>query len=301
MTQSTSIDRTNPRRVAPSAHRRTRFALLLLALAASRVEAAPPKKAASDSYLNLAFVLLKTPALPKADAIAAACRKLDPKIVMKPSDKAGTGAVQVMQLDVGASAVVTIALMPMPVPNKEADEAAPMSLSSGDGWTLGPHAAHLVVSLRAPRQPGLANLQTFTSLLAAVVQSSPGAVAVYWGNAGATHSAEFFTKVAAEPGIMPRIVLWTGFSAAPEGRGRMSVLSRGMEQLGLPDLLLTGPIAKQQDVIPMLFDLLSYVAERGKALPEGDTVGPSPTDKWVVRYVPSPIDAKVKVWRVDLP
>jgi hypothetical protein len=38
----------------------------------------------------------------------------------------------------------------------------------------------------------------------------------------------------------------------------------------------------------------------GKALLEGDTVGRTAEEKLPVRYVPSPVDPKQKVWRVEL-
>ena len=51
----------------------------------------------------------------------------------------------------------------------------------------------------------------------------------------------------------------------------------------------------------MMFDLLTYLANRGVAIPDGDTVGRSADEKLKVRYVPSPIDESKKVWRVELP
>ena len=50
----------------------------------------------------------------------------------------------------------------------------------------------------------------------------------------------------------------------------------------------------------MLYDLLAYVVSRGRPLPDGDTVGRTAAEKLPVHYVPSPIDPKVKVWRVEL-
>jgi hypothetical protein len=46
-------------------------------------------------------------------------------------------------------------------------------------------------------------------------------------------------------------------------------------------------------------DLLAYTLERNAAPADGDTVGPSAAVKWKVKYVASPIDPSVKVWRVD--
>jgi len=49
-----------------------------------------------------------------------------------------------------------------------------------------------------------------------------------------------------------------------------------------------------------LFDFLSYSAEFGKPLPEGDTIGRTEDERLPIHYVQSPIDPKVKVWRVEL-
>ena len=49
------------------------------------------------------------------------------------------------------------------------------------------------------------------------------------------------------------------------------------------------------------FDLLAYVASRGEALPEGDTVGRTDDERLPVHYVESPGDPAKKVWRLELP
>jgi hypothetical protein len=135
--------------------------------------------------------------------------------------------------------------------------------------------------------------------LAAITQASH-AVGVYWGSAGATHNAEFFTSTARRTGIMPRITLWTGLSVVGEQDGRMSILSHGMKQLNLPDLLLVAPKSAGNNALEVFFDLLAYVAERGEQLPEGDTVGRTADEKLPVHYVSSPVDPTKKVWRVEL-
>jgi hypothetical protein len=73
-----------------------------------------------------------------------------------------------------------------------------------------------------------------------------------------------------------------------------------MKQLGLPDLLLTAPKANTGTAFETFFDLLAYVADLGKPLPDGDTVGRSDNERLPVRYVPSPIKPSERVWRVDL-
>lgn len=51
------------------------------------------------------------------------------------------------------------------------------------------------------------------------------------------------------------------------------------------------------------FDLLPMpaLARRGTPIPAGDTVVRNADERLRVRYEPSPIDAAVSIWRVDLP
>jgi len=205
-----------------------------------------------------------------------------------------------LKLSTGESCFV--ALMPVPVPNNEADEGVQFSLSSlRHQWKLPPHCAHLVVTFRAVAHSlPVVRVSRFTSLLAAVTKSAPS-VGVYWGNAGATHDPEFFVSVAADPGIVPRIMLWSGVSIAREGDGRLSLLSLGMKQLGLPDLLLVAGESSEPLALETMINLLGYVAELGEQLPEGDTVGRSAEERLTVSYVQSPVDPGKKVWRVVMP
>ena len=43
-----------------------------------------------------------------------------------------------------------------------------------------------------------------------------------------------------------------------------------------------------------------YLSAEILPLPDGDTVGRTAAEKLPVHYVPSPVDAEVKVWRVEL-
>lgn len=94
-------------------------------------------------------------------------------------------------------------------------------------------------------------------------------------------------------------MLWTGVSVARR-RGRLSLLSLGMGQLNLPDLLLLAPPSGNA-TLETFFDLLAYLANRGTAMPEGDTVGRTAEERLKVHYVDSPVNPGKIVWRVELP
>lgn len=206
------------------------------------------------------------------------------------SSREGTSGFAVGGLNVLA------ALMPMPVPDGEADGATDHSLSGLDGsWTLPEHRAHLVVVQQGAKGTNLEELTTFTRVVAGIVRATD-AVGVYWGEGGATHHPEFVVNIAHSELPLP---VWVGVSVAKSGAGK-ELLSIGMKQLGLPDLLLSTPKV-DGEVFEFFYDLLAYLARRGKPLPEGDSVGRTEKERLKVRYAPSPADPEVQVWTVALP
>lgn len=260
--------------------------------------------ASSEKTINLAFVLLSKPGLPSAQAVAAAFSRFAVQgQYLKIRDSEGsTGDGEILQFDAGGCGAVFVAAVPVPVPKGEADEGVRFSVSAfGTEWRLPPHAAHLIVTASGNEAPSkAAALSSFTSVLAAVTVASH-AVGVYWGSAGATHSPDFFVSVAEERDPDSRILLWTGVSLAREADGRLSLLSLGMQQLGLPDLLLVAPKSTAGNAaLGTFFDLLNYTAKRGEALREGDTVGRTAKEKLPVTYVASPVDPDKQVWRVEI-
>lgn len=261
----------------------------------------PPEK--RKRLTDLAFVLLTEPRLPDGEEIVRAFRAFAaPGESIETDAGEAARAKEVLSFALNTGEKSFVALMPAAVPKGEADEAARFSVSSfRNQWKLPSHCAHLLVTLHASADtPRLVQLSRFTSLLAAVTKCSP-AIGVYWGNAGATHDSEFFVSIASDQGVTPRMMLWSGMSIAREKNGRLSLLSLGMKQLNLPDLLLISGDSGANAALEMMFDLLAYVAQRGEALPDGHTVGRSADERLRVRYVPSPLDPAKKVWRVELP
>jgi len=279
------------------------LALLIICslMGITQIQGAPLK----EKDINLAFVLLPKPRLPKAEEIARAfdhfATTKGQSLLPKGPQASERKDIEVLEFELRPGGSAFVALMPMPVPNGEAEDAARFSVSAvGTGWKLPKHSAHAIVTLRDVNTASLVDtLSLFTSLLAAVTETSE-AVGVYWGEAGATHDPRFFLSTAEDHDVSSRIMLWTGVSVAHEKDGRLSLLSTGMKQLNLPDLLLIAPRSAGNAALGAFFDFLSYGVEFGKPLPEGDTIGRTADERLPIHYVQSPMDPKVKVWRVEL-
>lgn len=258
--------------------------------------------------MSLVSVLTNSPTLPTRASLESAARALNVDLDVKESASGLTLAM--------SGATVKLLAVPGPVPNAEADTSAFLSLSAVNGrWRLGKHTAHLALSLEGTMQAKAAGIMSrlsgatrtatpierlsqFTRVVAAVTKAASG-IGVHWAAGPVTHSPEFFAQVAKEAEVP--LPLWIGVSLTPEPNGRTSVLSFGMQQLSLPDLLLNGPSADElPDTIDFFFSALATVAERGRPPSEGETIPRSLLSRPRVSYGSSPVDAAVRVWKLEL-
>ncbi len=260
---------------------------------------------------QFAFVLLDdSPALNPGRLAAAMNRAWKPVVKLEKERWSLLGLLrslrrgpkpEVLTFSVGHVASLMVVGMPMAVPDGEAEAAAECSMSAvGTDWTLKPHRTHLMVAVHEDnREPVMERMLRFTRLLSGVLDGVDGAVGVYWGNAGATHSVEFFRNVAMKEDVLP-VMLWNGISVAREGE-RLSLLSLGMNQFDMPNLRLTSPPDSGSDAMEYFMDLLAYAIRRGSPPADGDTIGRTEHEKLRVNYEPSPLDEAERVWCVDLP
>jgi hypothetical protein len=250
--------------------------------------------------MQLSFVLLARPYDVDGAAIVASHARL---FAAAPRPLVSSSAGAMAELRFADGLTTHVALMPAPVPDGEADGAARFSLAAfrRDGGAVAPHAAHLIVTTHSPPRDASGRLDPLvrhTRIVAACVDAYR-AVAVYEGNAGATHPAAFYLDVATSSDVP--LMLWTGISVAQEPDGPTSILSLGAEAtVGIPDMIVSAPPARGNDPLVFLFDMLSYVASRGAPLPDGDTVGRNADERLRVHYVASPIDPASQVARIDL-
>lgn len=262
----------------------------------------PADEASDDTRGRMAFVLLAEPVFPDPQkVISTFAFYADPgqQLRLEQDDDAdGKTSSVLCFIGPGESRMMAM-LIPMPIPNGEAEANVRYSLSSfKDGWELPPYQAHVLVTLMGGDGSPVDTMSLFTAFIAAFTAAS-SAVGVYWGNAGATHSRDFVLTIAEEKETTPRLMLWSGISIARQEDGRMSLLSLGMRQLGFPDLLLTPKAMAPGEAIMTVYDLLAYCLSLGKPIPAGNTVGRTTEERIPVRYVPSPRDRSVKVMHVD--
>src|SRR5262245_40838628 len=133
--------------------RRAGLMAAIVVLVAARSAAAETKS--NSRAVNVALVLLSDAKLPKGEDIEKAFATFAGKgqAVHFRGKKAAKG-VESLDLALGADGYAIVMLMPVPVPNHEADEAVRFSVSAfGGRWKLPPHKTHLVVTASEQASP----------------------------------------------------------------------------------------------------------------------------------------------------
>lgn len=254
---------------------------------------------------HLAFILLEKEDFPSEEEILTSFRKYSQgnhQLTISQDEEessANSGEKNSLAFNIEGIGFAIVALMPAPIPNGEAEASFQFSFSSfSEKNELKNHSAHMILTLMVNEKvTPLDALMAFTSLLAAATETTKS-VGVYWGNAGATHTKDFFLSTAIVHKIYPRILLWNGISRAGEKGNKMSFLSYGMKQLALPDLYLVCDTNDAGMYFGRFFDLLSYIAKQGKSIPAGDTIGATKEERILVKYVKSPADNQTIVWKI---
>lgn len=248
--------------------------------------------------IRVAFVLLANERDIIAPMLATALNRRAPGLDFIPETAPSNDEVTCIDFDGGQVMVMPV---PAPVPKGEADDGFKFSVAAfSPSFKVPKHTAHQIVTLRLEEEkPALETQLLFTRVIAAVLETT-GAVAVYWGDAGVTHPADFFLDVASGDEHL-WTMLWTGVSAVRHGTKRLSMLSLGMDQFNVMDAMVNGPAGMGNDLLIFMMDMLRYCIERGETIPDGDTVGRTNEERLKVKYVRSPIDAKKQVWSVDFP
>ncbi|MBX2801660.1 MAG: DUF4261 domain-containing protein [Myxococcales bacterium] len=245
---------------------------------------------------RLSFVLLDASRPPAPGAIEAAYGELFEG--MPPLERTDTSD-DVLAWTVGDCSVF-VSVMQAPIPTDEAQSAARFSIAAfGPGGPVdtSSHEAHLMVtSLGGDADDPMTSLWQHTRVVAAVAKAC-GAMAVYEGNAAATHPTAFYVDVASAGS--PPMMLWTGLSVARETDGCTSLLTLGLGQLSIPNLWVIARPGEGNDAMVFALDLALYTAGQGQ-IPEGQTVGRTDDERVAVRYVDSPNGSGESVALVDL-
>ncbi|MDQ8043341.1 MAG: hypothetical protein AAGC46_00975 [Solirubrobacteraceae bacterium] len=252
--------------------------------------------------MNVAYVLLPEAALPDPDVVAQAFAGLFPSrgpLVPTAEEPATADGPPAFGLAC-ADGMVHVILQTGPVEGGEAERAERRSLAAiGSDEPLPDHHAHLVVAWFPAEGAAPDEVAIGQARATAAVALATDATGVYVPAASATHPAAWYVEVARE--VEEPMMLWIGVSHVLTDEQRHEFLSFGMQQFGLPELLLTAPLSDGGDAIEYFYELVGASSKAGVAIVPGEIVGREPGELLTAREAPNPVDGERPLIAIDLP
>ncbi|MGQ9761721.1 MAG: DUF4261 domain-containing protein, partial [Thermogutta sp.] len=190
---------------------------------------------------------------------------------------------------------------------KEPISAKDLELAILSAWYW-PDAAEAVdqsrgfamVALAAPPADPLARTTLLTQLAAALAKTCDS-VAVYWPSANLIHDPEaFFNSAKTISEDFYPLELWVGFHAEPEHDDTVTFFTRGMMYFGLPEIEVYHSTRDLQFLYEHVFNIAHFLLEHGPVIQDGETVGTTDEERFLVTIAPSRFDSRIKTMQIDM-
>jgi len=162
------------------------------------------------------------------------------------------------------------------------------------------HRGFALVAVPVPETDSLEKTALVTELAASLAMTSD-AVAILWSKANLIHEPEAFFKSAQHigPDVYP-IELWVGFHAEPEPDDTITFFTRGMLNFGLPEIEVYNSHRDLQFIYERVFNIAHFLFENGPVIRDGETVGTTDEERFLVTIAPSRFDARIKTMQIDM-
>ncbi len=217
---------------------------------------------------------MRTPAF---DELARALVRLFPAL---PAPTACEGGGEDPLLLTMGAARVAIMSIDQPIPWPELEER-----SRATRWwpeaepALRAHAGHLIVSALGELTP-LAGATLATQVSAALVETMPSALGVYWGSAGTLLRKDVFVALAgAIKDDAPPTAIWVDFRVGPATGRASRGFTRGLAAFELPEFEVLAAPEPARVLLDRLMGLAGYALGNGPAIRPGHTVGATADEK----------------------
>jgi uncharacterized protein DUF4261 len=206
----------------------------------------------------------------------------------------------ILSVTQGEVTVGFLAHMPAAIPNGEAEENA-------DGNFLWPngrdeaaqHRSHVIVTCLGAADQSPIQSALSVSRLALVALELFDGIGVYWGNASVCNSREVFEDFCANMSEehVP-VPVWLRFQLVRASNDEIGLYTLGMHQFGLMDIEVDHCKMELQDLFESVSNIAHYLIQRGPVIADGNTVGGSEEERYLVRHRPSMIDPNRLVYKI---
>lgn len=226
----------------------------------------------------------------------------DPAQVIAEAGRLGVGLAHEMgeptmlnfSIDGGGMLIV----MHVDAPHPDA-ATMPVGPTSPEPSIVAGHVGHYVATAMNLPDDGLNHDVVMGIVTAALIRSSP-AVAAMLGQGAIFHRADVFAGFVEAAGTEIASEIAVDITAARESEDRMSFLTHGLDRYGREEFYVTSSVHGQGALDYVMALAKWMIADRDKVLPTGDTVGRTADEQIIVQRVPSPIEGRPPVIRLDM-
>ncbi len=197
--------------------------------------------------------------------------------------------------------LAAISLMPQPIPPEDLEFPCTVAWH----WPtaeeeMQEHNSHLVVALvDGPNDP-IERHRQLTELVASVAALTDS-VGIFWGSGGNAHQAQAFLDSAHQMNddVLP-LELWVAIHFSPEDDGSLSCITNGMEEFGLNEIEVFSSRREPQMLLEFLYNVAYYLIENGPVIHDGETIGMSDEERFLVTFDASKISDQPRVMHIEL-
>lgn len=202
----------------------------------------------------------------------------------------------------GDECVGMMVLMPMAIPNQEAENMAEGIILWMEGAEVAAtHTCHVVVvNQDTQAAEPIASAQAVSRLALVALEVFDG-LAVVWGGGSICTSRELFEENAYNPedDLLP-LLCWMRFQVVPKSGKKVGLYTVGMEQFGHMEIEVDQSNLDPMSLVALIADLAHYIIVSGETIRDGDTIGESADERILVRYARSAWDKSKNVYQVKL-
>ena len=165
---------------------------------------------------------------------------------------------------------VACSLMPSPVPNNEAEEAAKRNILWKDGAdAVAKHGAHMIVAIM--NKPNALDQQELLAKVACSLLKLDNAIGIY--KAPTVYEKEFyinFAKTIDEGECPVPIYVFVGMYSEND---KIFAFTSGLSVFGKKEMEIPGTNAQPNDVLSFMYTICEYIISEDVTLQDGETIG----------------------------
>jgi hypothetical protein len=197
--------------------------------------------------------------------------------------------------------LVAFGLMPAPIPGMTAadEPRAKALLWPNAAEEMRHHERHVIVTVVGEANP-IVQTQVLTQATVALVDSSDGAIGVYWPSSDLLFASKWFCQAACR--FLPdgfALPIWVNFRLAKTPDGSSAGFTRGLSALGHKEFETACSPESPDELRERLLGLVGYVLDNGPVIKDGDTIGEDTHERIKVTYGPSSFGVPGEVMRLD--